>query len=331
MIYRFGFQIDLFLDQLRASRKAQTTIDAYRRHLRYFKTWVKCKDDVRIVDERIVTNYREHIASKEKYSPDWRLRSLSSLKRFYAWLSLQDVLLADPTAKLILPRGRSRRLPPYLSQSDVGALLQAADPQTPAGLRDRAILESLYSTGMRASECYRLQIADINFADGLIRINSGKGKKDRVVPIGETALRFIERYIADTRGSRLSGPLFRKKISSRPIDSYDLGKILKRCGEKAGITIHLYPHLLRHSFAVHLLENGAGIRHIQEMLGHENLVATQIYTRVVPVQLKRVHDAAHPAARHTEKLPADLSPQGYYKNRTVRRDKGTRRVSSFSR
>ena len=150
-----------------------------------------------------------------------------------------------------------------------------------------------------------------------------------MVPIGTSALQFIERYIAETCGVRLSGPLFRKQISARPIDSYDLRKILKRCGEKAGITIHLYPHLLRHSFAVHLLENGAGIRHIQEMLGHENLVATQIYTRVVPVQLKKVHYAAHPAAKRKQDLPAQLDLQKYYRNTGER--KGERKRSSFSR
>lgn len=314
MIVRFGFQIDRFLDQLRASRKAEATVAAYRRHLLYFKSWVKCKDDVRAVDERTVTAYRDHIASQEKYSPDWRLRSLSCLKRFYGWLSLEGVLLADPTAKLVLPRGRPRKLPAYLTQNEVACLMEAAGPHTCSGLQHRAILETLYSTGMRASECYRLQLADINFTDGLVRINCGKGKKDRFVPIGKMALDFIERHIIETRGAR-SGPLFKKPISGRQIDAHDLRSIFDKYTEKAGIKIHVHPHLLRHSFAVHLLENGADIRYIQQMLGHENLVATQIYTRVVPVQLKKVHAATHPAEKRNEQTSL-IRIEKYYRNKS---------------
>ena len=327
MNYRFAFQIEQFLEHLAAKRKASTTIGGYRVHLFRFAKWKKCKDDVRTVDESIIDAYRMHIVSLEQYGSDWKLRALSSLKSFYAWLSLEDVIFADPAAKLVLPCGKSTRLPPYLTQDEIKRLLDAADPQTAAGLRHRAILETLYSTGMRASECYRLQIGDL-FADGLVRINSGKGRKDRIIPIGEMAIHFIQRYITEVRKGPFYGSVFKKQISARPIDAWDLRMILNRCGEKAGIQIHLYPHLLRHSFAVHLLEGGAGIREIQQMLGHENLVATQIYTRVVPAALKKVHDAAHPAAKRKEVLPRRLDLQKYYRN-TGERSRW--KSSSFSR
>lgn len=330
MNYRFAFQISAFLEHLAAKRKASTTIDGYRVHLFRFAGWKKCKDDVRAVDESMITAYAKHVVSLQQYGSDWKLRALSSLKSFYAWLALEGVVFADPTSKLALPRGCRKKLPPYLTEGEIKRLLDAADPQTPAGLRDRAILETLYSTGMRASECYRLQISDL-FADGLVRVNCGKGRKDRIIPIGEVAIHFIQRYITEVRKGSLCGSVFQKQTCARPIDAWDLRMILNRYGQKAAMRIHLYPHLLRHSFAVHLLEGGAGIREIQQMLGHENLVATQIYTRVVPVALKKVHDAAHPASRRNESRPADPQPQRYYKNRTIRKDKGIRRPSSFSR
>jgi len=322
MNHRFAFQIEHFLQHLAAKRKAATTIASYRLHLFRFAGWKQCKNDVRTVDESIIDAYRRHIVSLEQYGSDWKLRALSSLKSFFAWLSLEGVILADPASKLVLPSVKSKRLPPYLTQDEIVRLIEAADPQTSAGLRDRAILETLYSTGMRASECYQLKIGDL-FADGLARINSGKGRKDRIIPIGAMAIHFIQRYIAEARTGPLSGTVFQKPISGQPINAYDLRIILNRCGEKAGIGIHLYPHLLRHSFAVHLLEGGAGIREIQQMLGHENLVATQIYTRVVPVQLKKVHEAAHPAAKRKEDLPRWLDLQKYYRNTGER--KGERR------
>lgn len=327
MNYRFAFQIRAFLKHLAAKGKADSTIAGYERHLFGFARWKKCKDDVRAIDESIIDAYQKHIVSLERYGSDWKLRALSSLKQFYRWLMLEGLLFVDPTSKLVLPCGKSRRLPPYLTQDEIKRLLEAADPQIPEGLRDRAILETIYSTGMRAAECYRLQINDL-FADGLIRINCGKGRKDRIIPIGGIAIHFIQRYITEVRKGPLCGAVFQKQISARPIDAWDLRKILNRCGEKAGIRIHLYPHLLRHSFAIHLLEGGAGIREIQQMLGHENLVATQIYTRVVPVALKKVHDAAHPAAKRNQELPARLDLQKYYRNIGGR---AGQKASSFSR
>src|SRR5262245_45470449 len=182
-------------------------------------------------------------------------------------------------------------------QGDSPRLREAAAPETPQSLRDRAILETRYSAGVRGMECCRLQIGDINFADGTVRIISGKGRKDRIVPIGKIALHFIDRYIKEVRGPGSGGPLFRKLASIGPLSSHQLYLLLDLYRKKAGIQMRLYPHLLRHSFAVHLLENGADIRFIQAMLGHEDLSTTQIYTEVVPFELKRVHGRTHPAEK----------------------------------
>ena len=203
-------------------------------------------------------------------------------------------------------------LPPYLSQEEAAHLMDAAVPDTPAGLRDRAILETLYSTGVRGAECCRLQIADINFADGFVRIIEGKGKKDRVVPIGRLALHYIDRYVKEVRGPGSGGALFRRFTDCTGLTSNQLYRIIRHYRNKAGIKTKIYPHLLRHSFAVHMLENGADIRYIHEMMGHEHLSTTQIYTLVVPFQLKKAHAAAHPAEKRRAKLPQQVAPEGRF-------------------
>lgn len=310
--YRFAFWMDRFLKEMQATGRGITTIANYRRKLRYFSDFAgeqRCANDVRAVGADFIKSYRRHLDKNAELSLENKMRMLLTIKIFFAWLAIEGVILLDLASKITLPKMPWRKLPPYLSQQDARAFIEAATPATPQGLRDRAILETLYSTGMRVSELCRLQIADLNFADGVVRILSGKGKKDRMVPIGRMALHYMDRYMKEVRGPGSGGPLFRRMGTTEAIRTQRLYIYMDSYRKKAGIKIKVYPHLLRHSFAVHLLENGADIRHIQAMLGHEQLSTTQLYTQVVPLQLKKAHAAAHPAEKQSEKLPANAQPK----------------------
>jgi integrase/recombinase XerD len=313
--YRFETLIGRFLQELQASGYAETTIKGYRNMLTYFQNYLtdrSIKDDVRVVNRDLILEYRKHVCSMKDHSWDDRSHRLVRLKNFYTWLAQEKMILSDPTAKMQLLKMSRRKLPPYLSQQDAASLMQAAVPETPAGLRDRAILETMYSTGIRGAEACRLQIPDVNFADGVLRITEGKGAKDRIVPIGKIALHYIDRYIKEVRGPGSGGPLFRRFTDLGRLSPHQLYCIIRNYRNKAKIKTRIYPHLLRHTFAVHLLENGADIRVIQEMMGHADISTTQIYTLVVPFQLKKAHAASHPAEKRREKLPADVQPEGRY-------------------
>lgn len=311
--YRLAFQIDRFLKELQSIGRAPTTLREYSRGLRYFADYAVehgCANDVRAVGSDLLYNYRLHVWHKKHLSEDTRIGMLMVLRNFYSWLNAEGLVLMDLSPKIPLFKMSGIKLPHYLSQQEAIRLIESPDLQTPRGLRDRAILETVYSTGMRVAEMCRLTVSDINFADGVARILSGKGKKDRMVPIGSLALHYIDRYIKEVRGPGSSGALFRRMGTDDPITSGQFYQSLRIYWKKADIKISVHPHLLRHSFAVHLLENGADIRYIQAMMGHEHLSTTQKYTLVVPFQLKKAHAAAHPAEKkRTEDLPADLHPE----------------------
>jgi integrase/recombinase XerD len=304
--YAVTAQMKRYLLQLTAAGRAAATISDAERELRYFRDYLKARSiyDLRKIDRKIITEYRKHILARKDWSMNYRIELLLAVRTFYNWLAEeQRLLLVNPAAALPLPKMTNRRLPPYLSQEQVAALLSAAGADSPAGLRDRAILETLYSTGIRVSECCNLDVNDIDFAEGLIVIRAGKGNKDRVVPVGKLALRYTEQYLRQVRGPGGSPALFRSMSRGERLLPERLRFILRRYCGKAGLSTRVYPHLLRHSFAVHMLENGAGIRYIAAMLGHEHLATTQIYTQVVPLQLKKTHTATHPAERQRGALP----------------------------
>ena len=313
--YRLEIQIERMIEQLQAAGYAESTLMGYRNMLGYFADWMAARgieNDVRAVSKDHMVEYRKHVVAMKDHSWDDRSHRILRLKYFYAWLAEEKLILSDPTVRIPLFKMSGKKMPPYLTQEEAAKLMAAAVADTPAGLRDRAILETMYATGIRGAELCRLAIPDVNFADGVIRITQGKGKKDRVVPIGKLALHYIDRYIKEVRGPGASGPLFRRFTDLGRLSSYQLYGIIRRYRKKAKIKTKIYPHLLRHTFAVHLLENGADIRHIQEMMGHVDLSTTQIYTLVVPIQLKKAHAATHPAEKRKEKLPADLQPEGRY-------------------
>ena len=227
--------------------------------------------------------------------PRTTARLLSSLRRFYQYLLREGCLETDPSAQIDAPK-LGRPLPKSLTESEVEALLQAPDATRFLGLRDRAMLELLYASGLRVSELIALLVSQINLRQGVLRV-VGKGDKERLVPLGEEAADWLVRYLEQTRPvllrGRMSDALFvtqRGTSMTRQAFWY----LIKRYARRAGITASLSPHGLRHSFATHLLNHGADLRVLQMLLGHSNLSTTQIYTHVARERLKGVHATHHP-------------------------------------
>jgi integrase/recombinase XerD len=228
-------------------------------------------------------------------------RNQVSLRNFFRFAVAEGALSADPTLNMESPKAR-RTLPTYLRMEDVDRLLNQPDPSTPQGLRDRAILEVLYSTGLRVSELVHLKVSDMDMRMGCLRC-IGKGDKERLVPVGRRALATVQTYLGKSRplllGKRPTGNavpwLFINRFGNR-LSRIAIWRLLTACGRRAGIRARLSPHKLRHSFATHLLERGADLRSVQLMLGHADISTTQIYTHVMQERLKQVYKAHHPRA-----------------------------------
>jgi integrase/recombinase XerD len=222
-------------------------------------------------------------------------RFLSSLRRFYQYQLRQGRLRADPTVNVDAPK-LGRRLPKSLTEADVEALLRAPDGSTPLGLRDRAMLEVLYASGLRVSELVSLQTAQLSDAMGVVRI-LGKGAKERLVPVGEEALDAVRQYQRESRPALLSGRVSEALFVTRrggPMTREAFWRLVKRYARDAGIAGSISPHTLRHAFATHLLNHGADLRVVQLLLGHADISTTQIYTHVARERLKQLHAKHHP-------------------------------------
>ncbi|HEY6129574.1 MAG TPA: site-specific tyrosine recombinase XerD [Candidatus Acidoferrum sp.] len=277
---------------------AANTLSAYRRDLSKFEDFAKKRkldlaavkrDDV--VDF-LATLYRQKLESKTV------ARHLVTLRSFFRHAQVQELISEDPTANLESPKIR-RSLPGYLRLEEVERLLELPDQKTPLGLRDRAMLEVLYSTGLRVSELTSLRVMDLDSKVGCVRC-IGKGDKERIVPVGRKALGIVDKYLREGRtaliGQGGAGAfLFVNRRGGR-ISRVGVWKIFSAYGRKAGLRVPLTPHMLRHSFATHLLERGADLRSVQLMLGHSDISTTQIYTHVVEERLKQIYKAHHPRA-----------------------------------
>ncbi len=224
-------------------------------------------------------------------------RKLTTLRNFYRFLLRQEWIDADPTALLTLPR-QWKSLPKYLTLEEIDRLLTAPDPAKPTGLRDRAMLALLYATGMRVSELCRVQVTDLDPDLGVIRV-FGKGGKQRMVPVGRPALAAVSEYVERGRGRLLgarSSPYLFVSARGKPLTRQGFWKALAGYGRAAGISRRLTPHVVRHSFATHLLEGGADLRSVQTMLGHADISTTQIYTHVMRSRLQKIVHEHHPRA-----------------------------------
>ncbi len=241
-----------------------------------------------------VITWLKHLKARG-ISPVSATRKLSSLRGFFRYLLLEGILSASPTSVINNPRA-GKTLPTVLSIQEVERILEEARVTEPLGLRDRAILECLYSCGLRASEAVNLLMNQVDFPAGFLKI-TGKGNKERIVPLGNEASSWLEKYIKTAR------PILLKKNKSyycflgkggRPITRQRLWQIIKEYALRAGIKRSVYPHVLRHSFATHLLEGGADLRAVQMLLGHSDISTTQIYTHLDMSHLRRIHREFHP-------------------------------------
>jgi len=288
--------IKRFLNYLAVEKGlAKNTLEAYERDLRKYFHFMKAKsvDDISRTD---VVSFQARLSAEGIATPS-AARSLSAIRGFHKYLMLDGFAHMDPTVNIETPRGW-KRLPKALSSADVDSLLNQPELSAPIGLRDKAMLELLYATGLRVSELVGLRIPDINLERGFL-IVMGKGSKERAVPMGEIAITAIKQYLAGARQTLLNGKdsdlLF---ISSkrRGITRQMFWERIKFYTIKAGIEKSISPHTLRHSFATHLLERGADLRAIQELLGHVRLSTTQRYTHVDAAHLLAVYRKAHPRA-----------------------------------
>lgn len=286
--------IEKFLIYLDVERNAsERTIVNYRIDLHGFKGFV---GDIEIekIDYPYIRGYIAHL-KKSNRSKRTIARKLSSIRSFFKFLCKDGYLKNNPT--LTLARFKlDKTLPSLLSIEEVNRLVELPDGGF-AGLRDRAILETLYSTGIRVSELTGLSLDDIDFIGGSIRVK-GKGKKERLIPIGECALSRIEKYLKERQRNfkyEKEGALFLNRFGKR-LTSRGVERILKKYINIAGFKKNISPHTLRHCFATHLLDRGADLRSVQELLGHSSLSTTQIYTHLTAERLKKTYDKAHPRA-----------------------------------
>lgn len=288
--------IERFLDQYWAESGASgNTMAAYRCDLAGFACWLAGRGRALARFDR--ADLYDFLADRlaAGYQPRSNARLLSGLRRFCQWLLRTGAIGADPTALVEGPRlGRS--LPKAPGEGEIEALLAAPDTGTPEGLRDRAMLELMYATGLRVSELVGLELAQVNLRQGVLRV-TGKGGKERLVPIGDEAIHWLQRYAAGARpalaGRSGSQQLFLAS-QGRALTRQAFWAVVKRHAAVAGIRADLSPHGLRHAFATHLLNRGADLRALQLLLGHASLSTTQIYTLVAREGLKRLHQRHHP-------------------------------------
>lgn len=275
---------------------ARNTLESYRRDVRQFGAWLKAHDGKSLVEAghgEIQAYLGHRFARKVRATSAARL--LSSLKRFYRYAVRTGKAPSDPTLKIdspTLPRG----LPKTLTEADVESLISAPDVENSLGLRDRAMLEILYASGLRVSELVTLKAAQVSYDMGVVRV-MGKGSKERLVPLGEEALEWLTRYAREARPALLAGrasdDLF---VTARgaAMTRQAFWQLIKRYAARAALAKAISPHTLRHAFATHLLNHGADLRVVQLLLGHSDISTTQIYTHVARERLKQLHAKHHP-------------------------------------
>jgi len=271
------------------------TLDAYRRDLEGLDRWFSRRGGALISASR--ADLLEYLSSNVSKGarPRTTARLLSSLRRFYGYLVREEKIKTDPTALIDSPK-LGRPLPKSLTEEQVEKLLESPDVTKPLGLRDRAMLETLYATGLRVSELVGLTLSQVSLTQGVVRV-IGKGDKERLVPLGEEAVSWISRYLAEGRQKLVRGrstdALF-ATTRGGPMTRQAYWHNLKLHTRKAGIQTKMSPHTLRHAFATHLLNHGADLRVVQMLLGHADLSTTQIYTHVAQARLKTLHEQHHP-------------------------------------
>ena len=291
--------VDDYLNHLRLERRLSTnTTESYARDLAELGRFAAGRD--RPLESLSRRDLEAHVRNLmgEGRSPRSVARMVACIRGFYKFLARHDHLPVSPADDLEAPRAW-KVLPTFLDVEDVDRLIETPDVSTAAGLRDRALIELLYATGLRVSELVNLRAQDLHLDEGYLTA-TGKGRKQRIVPLGESAASWVRKYIEQGRpvllGKRAARKLFVNQRGGTALSRVGFWKILKGYARKAGLTSRVSPHVLRHSFATHLLERGADLRAIQLMLGHADLSTTQIYTHILDARMRAIYDKYHPRA-----------------------------------
>jgi integrase/recombinase XerD len=294
-----------FLDWSEVHAISPRTIRQRQRAIRRFILWAEDRGITRPADVTlpVLERYQRHLFTYRKPTGEpltfgSQAAEVIPLRAFFKWLVRARLILYNPAAELMMPKVTPRLSRYVLTVADIEAIINATEATTLLGVRDRAILEVLYSSAIRRSELMNLRIYDVDTRRGSVFVKSGKGDKDRLVPLGERACAWVDKYLLDVRPALATGggqeTLFLTQYGDK-FDDYTIGELVKRFIAKAGIAVKGACHLFRHACATHMLENGADTRYIQAMLGHSQLSTTQIYTHVALAKLKEIHTATHPA------------------------------------
>ncbi|MBL4828252.1 MAG: site-specific tyrosine recombinase XerC [Spongiibacteraceae bacterium] len=302
----FAPYLHRYLEDRRINHYSEDSLQRYDSNLRQFIVWCdeRALNHPTEVSKPILDRYKKHLYYQRKTNGNplsitsQRIK-LASLKAWFKWLVQENYLPTNPASEIALPRVPQRLPRHILDHDEIGSLMNSVELNKAQGLRDRAVMELLYSCGLRRKECAQLILSDLDLNRATVFVREGKGHKDRLLPVGELACQWLEKYLMDARSELL---LHWDSTDALFIDDYGegynadrLGRIIKKYLNKAEIRVEGGAHLLRHAMATHMLENGADIRFIQAMLGHSDLRATQIYTRVSVEKLREIHKATHPA------------------------------------
>jgi integrase/recombinase XerD len=294
-----------YKEQLKALGYADKTIELYRWGLGDFTDYLHRLGitDLRTVTRQIALDYRAQVMAG-KLAAESKAIKIRPVKRLFEYLTRTNQLLINPTEGLVEIHREKRKIGTVLTPDEVQRLLKQPNMSLKTGIRDRAILETLYSTAMRIDELLRLEIYDVDLKDGVIHVRKGKGGKQRVVPIGKSAAAFLKEYLEKVR------PHYGKKHPKErrlflidrgePMKWHNIRQNMRKCAVKARVDKNASPHTLRRSCATHMLNQGADIRHIQLLLGHSSLNTTQRYLKVTPIDIKRTHEETHPNGRETD-------------------------------
>ena len=305
-IQKITLFMERFLEHITTERYSSLTVQGYRQHLNVFREFLRGQDEESLTSITGETLYRYQI---HVYTSRWKGKPLSlntqcgrlvAVRSFFRYLAKRGNILSDPAGGLELPR-QKRGLPRgVMTRREVEKILKAPDMDKPLGLRDKAILEVLYSTGIRHAELINLTVPDVDLVERELCIRNGKGGRDRVVPLGELATSYVAQYIKKVRPALTakrpeSAPNLFLTRNGRPfLPCMTNTIVVQRYAREAGISKHITPHSFRHTCATHMLQGRASIRHIQALLGHKSLETTQIYTQVAIGDLKREHRRTHP-------------------------------------
>ena len=300
----FEEELNQYLHFIRLEKGlSSNSISSYRHDLRRYLQFLSNTlqiDTLEGVSLRHIENYLEELSTMELAASSIA-RNISSIRSFHEFAVVEHFAQANPAELIDLPK-KAKKLPEILSPDEIASILEAPNRETSAGIRNAAILECLYATGMRVSELTGLELNNLFFEIGFIRV-TGKGNKERLVPVGELAQSAMEHYIevvrprfqSDKNPHKAKNKLFLSQRGN-PLSRMSIWNIVHDAAERAGIEKNVYPHIFRHSFATHLLEGGADLRAVQEMLGHSSIITTEIYTHVDRSLLHQVHKEFHPRA-----------------------------------